>query len=81
MIPAADEAPWNRIPALLDDSWFVDCDIDVAMDRIFRRQTGHGITAEASRKRIAENDRPNGELILSSAARAKLLVPSLPFIS
>eukprot|EP00871_Galdieria_phlegrea_P000061 jgi/Galph1/1055/GphlegSOOS_G5820.1 len=31
------EYPWNAIPQLLDDIWFVDCSIKVAMSRVYER--------------------------------------------
>lgn len=35
---AAGEAPWDQLAAIFDDSWYVDCDIDVAMQRVYERQ-------------------------------------------
>jgi len=64
---------------LFNDTWFVDCDIDTAMDRVFVRQTGNGISPEVSRQRIAGNDRPNAELIAETKLRARLIVTSVPF--
>jgi pantothenate kinase len=80
-----DEEPWRRLwreeneKKILDDSWYVDCDLDVAMQRVFERQTGNGVAAEVSRGRIQGNDRPNGELIETTKQRATVVVPSLPF--
>lgn len=43
-------------------------------------QVGIGLPPEESRKRIAGNDRPNGELINASKGAARVLVPSnVPF--
>jgi pantothenate kinase len=75
--------PWSALitEGLFDDTWFVDVDLDVAMGRVFERQTGHGVAPDVSRRRIATNDRPNGELVNEqSRARAAVLVPSsIPF--
>lgn len=57
----------------------MDCDIDEAMQRVFERQTGHGVEPEASRGRIAGNDRPNAELIAGTAGRASRVLASIPF--
>mmetsp|Transcript_23524 Transcript_23524/g.51628 ORF Transcript_23524/g.51628 Transcript_23524/m.51628 type:complete len:288 (+) Transcript_23524:173-1036(+) len=76
-----DIAPWDQLKQIFDDTWYVDVDIDVAMDRVFRRQTGNGLDPDVSRGRIRSNDRPNGELIAAaSRSRAAVLVPSsVPF--
>ena len=34
----ADEAPWDELAELFDDTWYIKCDVDTAMDRIFDRQ-------------------------------------------
>ncbi len=75
----AEVEPWRQLEALFDETWFVECDIDVAMDRVYERQTGHGVASGVSRGRIAGNDRPNAELIAGTKGRALLVVPSLPF--
>lgn len=65
---------------LLDDTWFVDCPVDVAMERVFQRQVALGLAAEVSHGRIAGNDRPNAELVAASKGVAGVLVPStVPF--
>lgn len=76
-----DEHPWDLLVSegILDDTWYVDCNLDTAMQRVFERQTGNGVAPEVSKGRIAGNDRPNGELIELTKNRAALLVPSIPF--
>ena len=59
-------------------AWFIDCEVDTAMQRVFERQTGNGLAPEVSRWRIAANDRPNAEQIATTASTATLLVPTLP---
>lgn len=82
-----DVPPWNQLwevskessEPILDDSWYVDCDLDKAMQRVFERQIGNGTAVNVSRGRIEGNDRPNGELIETTKSRAALVVPSLSF--
>lgn len=75
-----DSQPWNQLRDLFDDSWFVDCPLNVAMQRVFERQTAIGLAPEVSKDRIAGNDRPNGELVDASKGVARVLVPSsVPF--
>lgn len=35
---AADEEPWSQVKAHLDEAWFVDADVDAALDRVIARQ-------------------------------------------
>lgn len=66
---------------VFDETWFVDCDVDTAMERVFQRQVGHGRSAEVARWRVENNDRKNAMQIAATAQRADLLVPSLPELS
>ena len=63
---------------MLDDSWYVDCDLGTAMGRVYARQTRNGTLPEVARRRVEDNDRPNGEAVERSKRRAALVVPSLP---
>lgn len=75
-----ESEPWVHLRELFDDTWFVDCPLDTAMQRVFERQTAIGLAPDVSRGRIAGNDRPNGELIDASKGAARVLVPSnIPF--
>ena len=56
-LPAACRSLPPALPACRDDTWYVDCCVDEAMRRVFRRQTGNGVAAQTSRWRIAANDR------------------------
>lgn len=70
--------PWRQLRSVLDESWFIDCDLDDAMQRVYGRQVAIGLRPEVSRERIRSNDRPNAELIAQTSAHADLVVPSLP---
>ena len=79
-----DIPPWTQLHAgetpLFDDAWFLDIDVDTAMERVFQRQTAIGLAPEVSRGRIAGNDRPNAEIVTLSKLNARVLVPSnVPF--
>ncbi|KIY94812.1 hypothetical protein MNEG_13149 [Monoraphidium neglectum] len=68
--------PWRQLRPLMDETVFVSCPIEVAMGRVFDRQVAIGVAPEASRRRIAGNDRPNAEQVAATAAFARVLVPS-----
>jgi pantothenate kinase len=75
-----DEPPWHELADLFDDTWYIDCDVDVAMERVYARQVGDGRLPDVVQGRIAGNDRPNADFIAAvSRHRAAVLVPSLPF--
>ena len=71
---AADIPPWHQLTSLFDDSWFIDCALEVAMRRVIARQMGHGRAQQEAVHRVNSNDRPNAELIMQTAPRAQLLV-------
>jgi pantothenate kinase len=71
-----DLDPWRQLRALFDDTVFVDVPLDTAMDRVYRRQVALGLAPEESRRRIAGNDRPNGELVAAGSGVAGVVVPS-----
>ena len=38
-IPALpDEEPWSSIRDIVDETWFISCPVDTAMDRVLARQ-------------------------------------------
>lgn len=78
------EEPWCQLcedgddgeGALLDETWFVDTAVDVAMERVVRRHVAAGRTPEEAVTRADGNDRPNGELVWASREAADVIVPS-----
>eukprot|EP00029_Vermamoeba_vermiformis_P001186 TRINITY_DN11351_c0_g1_i1.p1 TRINITY_DN11351_c0_g1~~TRINITY_DN11351_c0_g1_i1.p1 ORF type:complete len:236 (+),score=38.48 TRINITY_DN11351_c0_g1_i1:40-708(+) len=73
-----EEKTWNNITDLFDERWFVDCDIDEAMKRVFVRHVKHiGFSEEVSKQRIAGNDRPNAVMIVEKGRnRATRIIKS-----
>ncbi len=62
----------------MDECWFVDCDVEVAMQRVVKRQTGNGLSFEVASMRVATNDLPNALKIAATSGRADLVLPALP---
>jgi len=73
----ADVEPWSRLDYLLDQRWYIDCKIEEAMRRVYRRQTRNGLRPKEARRRIDTNDRLNAREIALCASRADMIVPSL----
>ena len=74
----ADVPPWCQLQKVFDETWYIDCDIDAAMQRVLARQIGHGRSPDVAKWRVENNDRKNAIMIADTSARADLLVPSLP---
>lgn len=77
-ICTADVAPWKDIRGLVDETWYVDCNVDKAMRRVLQRQIGNGAPAEVARERVTTNDLPNARQIATTKQRADLILPALP---
>ena len=62
-----------QVEPLFDLRVFIDCDTDLAMQRIARRhlETGIAATMEASRLRVETSDYPNARLILADGCRER----------
>jgi pantothenate kinase len=72
-------ADW-RVAALFDLRVFLDCSLDVAMERVAARHIACGLAADsaAAQWRVETNDRLNAELILADGCRerADIVVPA-----
>lgn len=69
-----DQSPWLSISKMVDDTWFVDVDPDVAARRIARRHIQSGIETswEQAMRRTTNNDMINGDLV-----KTKLVKPAI----
>ncbi|QDS67449.1 hypothetical protein FKW77_000495 [Venturia effusa] len=69
-----DQKPWDQISALVDDTWFVDVDAEVARYRVAKRHMQAGIETnwEDAVRRASGNDLVNGE-----EARRKMVRPGI----
>ncbi|MEY4754764.1 MAG: hypothetical protein RJA44_2439 [Pseudomonadota bacterium] len=64
------DAPWSGVPALLDQSWYVEIDQTLRTERLVRRHEHYGRSAEAARAWVAGTDEPNARLIAAGRDRA-----------
>lgn len=65
-----DDAPWNEVRSLLDDSWYVDVDDALRLRRLVARHVEFGRTPEAALKWVQQTDEPNARRIEASSERA-----------
>jgi pantothenate kinase len=69
-----DQEPWNRIPALLAESWFCATGSDERLTRLVDRHTRHGRSPEAALEWASSVDGANALLIEPTKERADLVV-------
>ncbi|KAL6516133.1 hypothetical protein OROGR_019438 [Orobanche gracilis] len=72
-----DEDVWRDISYVFDEKWFIDVDIEKAMQRVLRRHVSTGKPTDVAKWRIDYNDRPNAELIIKSSKNADLIIKSV----
>ena len=74
-----DRDPWNRIPSLVDDTWFVDVDPGLARQRVAARHIKAGIEEswDAALARVDGNDTLNGEDVRKHLVRPNVTVVSI----
>ena len=58
-----NDEPWNKIRTILDESWFLDVDIDVCKERVRQRFLDTGRDEQTARFRVEYNDGPNAQLV------------------
>lgn len=72
-----DTEPWNKIKVLLDEVWFLEVKQSEADRRVVQRHVKQiGLTWKGARLRVAENDRPNANLISKTKPRADFVIYS-----
>ncbi|KAJ4955700.1 hypothetical protein NE237_012483 [Protea cynaroides] len=76
-----EDGIWKEISSIFDEKWFIEVDIDTAMQRVLKRHISTGKPPDVAKCRIEYNDRPNAELINNSKKQADLVIRSVDFQS
>lgn len=73
-----DKTPWNEAAGLMDETWFVEVDFDVARKRLIKRHVKAGIATDETDadKRARENDLVNGAEIIENRLKVDEVVIS-----
>ncbi|KAF3662517.1 putative E3 ubiquitin-protein ligase RGLG1-like isoform X1 [Capsicum annuum] len=71
------DGAWKELSSMFDEKWFIDVDIEKAMQRVLKRHISTGKLPDAAKWRIDYNDRPNAELIMKSKKNADLVIKSI----
>jgi pantothenate kinase len=74
-----DLHPWSAISKLVDDTWFVDVDPQLALTRIAKRHLASGIEKDwaGALLRAQRNDVPNGDLVRTTLIKPMMYVQSV----
>jgi pantothenate kinase len=65
-----DQGDWSGVVAMLDESWYVDADDTLRVERLTQRHVQFGRTPEQARAWVASTDEPNARLIAATRGRA-----------
>ncbi|MFV0429771.1 MAG: nucleoside/nucleotide kinase family protein [Arachnia sp.] len=65
-----EQAPWQQIPDLLDETWFVAVDPGLRVERLIARHISFGRSAQSAREWVLRSDESNAALVAGSAHRA-----------
>ncbi|KAI5680156.1 hypothetical protein M9H77_01383 [Catharanthus roseus] len=76
-----EEGMWKEISSEFDEKWFIDIDIEKAMQRVLKRHISTGKRPDVAKWRIDYNDQPNAELIMKSKKNADLVIKSVDILS
>ncbi|PIA31521.1 hypothetical protein AQUCO_04900077v1 [Aquilegia coerulea] len=73
-----EEDVWKEVSSTFDEKWFLEVDVDTAMQRVLKRFLSEmGLPLDIAKRRIEYNDRPNAELVNKSKKNADLVIRSV----
>lgn len=70
-----EDAPWNQLPGVLDETWYLDVPEDLRYARLLARHMHFGRTEQQARDWMASTDAPNALRIAQGRSRADVGVP------
>lgn len=68
------DGAWAGVGALLDEVWYLDVAVDVAMERVRLRHMAGGMSEEAAAAKVTRNDRVNAGIVEGTRGRADRVV-------
>ena len=69
-----DAPGWSDLLPLFDETWFVQGDEDVRLERLVRRHVAHGKPPELARRWATVSDQENAEIVARTRVAADLVV-------
>ena len=73
-----DEAPWNEVASLLDETWFVELDQGERLRRLTARHLRFDNDAAIAEWRATGNDERNARLVAAGSQRSTLVIEHTP---
>ncbi len=70
-----DASGWEAVRSLLDETWFVDCDESLRVERLIRRHVAHGRSPTEAERWVKASDEANAELVAQTRHLSDLVVP------
>ena len=68
-----NDAPWDQVQALLDETWFVDVPHDLRVDRLTQRHQQFGRSAQDAADWVQHTDEPNARRIEAAKVKADVV--------
>jgi pantothenate kinase len=69
-----DDERWGPVRKLLDETWYVETDEELRVQRLIQRHIQFGKTPEYARAWVMRSDERNADLVKTTAARADVLI-------
>lgn len=76
-----DSSGWADVKPLLDESWFLEIDDRIRLERLIARHESFGKDSEAARTWAQGSDERNAEKVLSTKFSADVIVAGTNFLS
>lgn len=70
-----EDAPWNQLPAVLDEIWYLDVPTELRRARLLARHMHFGRTEQQALDWMASTDEPNALRIAQGRSRSDVQVP------
>ncbi|XP_009354872.1 putative uridine kinase C227.14 isoform X2 [Pyrus x bretschneideri] len=74
-----DDGIWKEVSSMFDEKWFLEVDIDKAMERVRNRHILTGKPPDVAKWRVEYNDRPNAVTVNKSKRNADLIIKSIDY--
>ena len=71
--PGVDFKNWKKVPAYLDEVWYVDVDDTLRIERLAARHQQFGRSRDEAIAWVNNTDEPNARLITTGKLRADLV--------
>ncbi|MCV2395520.1 nucleoside/nucleotide kinase family protein [Actinotalea sp. M2MS4P-6] len=69
-----DDGAWGKVASLLDETWYLELDDEVRVERLVARHVAHGRSPAAAREWVLRSDEANARLVAAGRGRASRVV-------